>query len=102
VWGDQAYRGHGELIRQRSPRGRNFINQQYRFRGRIDEVERAKNRIKSKVRSPVEHAFWIIKGLFEFAKVRCRGLAKNLHRLQVTCALANLFMVPRRLLVART
>jgi IS5 family transposase len=31
-------------------------------------------------------------------KVRYRGLAKNLHRMQVTCALANLFMVRRRLL----
>jgi len=47
-----------------------------------EEVERAKNRTKSKVRSRVEHAFWIIKGLFGFAKVRYRGLAKNLHRLR--------------------
>jgi len=58
----------------------------------------AKNRTKSKIRSRVEHAFWIIKGLFGFTKVRYRGLAKNLHRMQVTCALANLFMVRRRLL----
>jgi transposase, IS5 family len=102
VWGDQAYRGHSDLIRQRSRRARDFINQRYRFRGRIDEVERAKNRTKSKIRFRVEHLFWVIKGLFGFAKVRYRGLAKNLHRLQVTCALANLFMVRRRLLAART
>jgi IS5 family transposase len=30
--------------------------------------------------------------------VRYRGLKKNLHRLLVTCALANLFMVRRHLL----
>jgi IS5 family transposase len=48
----------------------------------------------------VEHAFWIIKGIFKFTKVRYRGLAKNLHRLQVTCALANIYMVRRRLLWA--
>jgi IS5 family transposase len=98
VWGDQAYRGQGDVIRERSPHAKDFTNQRYRHNGRINEVERRKNRTKSRVRSKVEHAFWIIKGLFGFSKVRYRGLAKNLHRLQVTCALANLFMVRRRLL----
>jgi len=102
VWGDQAYRGHREVIRQRAPKARDFTNQRYRFGDRIDETERRKNRSKSKIRSRVEHAFWVIKGLFGFRKVRYRGLAKNLHRLQVTCALANLFMVRRRLLMTRT
>jgi IS5 family transposase len=97
VWGDQAYRGQGDVIRRRSPHARDFTNQRYRHNGRIDAVQRLKNRTKSRVRSKVEHAFWIIKGLFGFNKVRYRGLAKNLHRLQVTCALANLFMVRRRL-----
>jgi hypothetical protein len=33
--------------------------------------------------------------------VRYRGLNKNLHRLLVTCALANLFMARRHLLLCR-
>jgi hypothetical protein len=61
-------------------------------------VERAKNRTKSKVRGQVEHAIGVIKRVFGFAKVRYRGLKKNTHRLLVTCALANLSMVHRRLL----
>jgi IS5 family transposase len=61
-------------------------------------VERAKNRTKSKVRARVEHAIGVIKRVFGFAKVRYRGLNKNLHRLLVTCALANLFMARRHLL----
>jgi transposase, IS5 family len=100
VWGDQAYRGQGEAIRKKAPKARDFTNQRYRFGKRIDEEEQARNRTKSRVRSKVEHAFWIIKGIFKFTKVRYRGLAKNLHRLQVTCALANLYMVRRRLLWA--
>ena len=48
----------------------------------------------------VEHPIGVIKRVFGFQKVRYRGLAKNLHRLEVTAALANLFMVRRRLLVA--
>ena len=63
-----------------------------------NEVERAKNRTKSKVRARVEHAIGVIKRVFGFAKVRYRGLKKNTHRLLVTCALANLFMMRRHLL----
>jgi len=33
-----------------------------------------------------------------FAKTRYRGLEKNAHRLFVTCALANLYLVRRQLL----
>jgi IS5 family transposase len=52
------------------------------------------------VRAKVEHVFHVIKSVFGFVKVRYRGLAKNLHRLEVACALTNLFRVRRRLLRA--
>ena len=64
----------------------------------VDEVERAKNRTKSKVRAKVEHPIGVIKRVFGFAKVRYRGLRKNAHRLRVACALANLFIARRHLL----
>ena len=50
---------------------------------------------KSSVRSKVEHAFKIIKGTFGFSKVRYRGIDKNLHKLNVLFACANLFMFDR-------
>ncbi|MGB9330910.1 MAG: IS5/IS1182 family transposase, partial [Steroidobacteraceae bacterium] len=40
------------------------------------------------------------KRVFGFQKVRYRGLAKNLHRLEAMAALANLYTVRRRLLHA--
>jgi len=98
VWGDQAYRGQGEVIRRHAPRARDFTNRRYRYRGMVDELERAKNRTKSRVRARVEHAFGVIKRVFGFTKVRYRGLKKNAERLFVACALANLFMVRRRLM----
>jgi transposase, IS5 family len=98
VWGDQAYRGQRTVIREHAPKARAFTNRRYRHRGVVNEVERAKNRTKSKVRARVEHAIGVIKRVFGFAKVRYRGLKKNTHRLLVTCALANLFMVRRHLL----
>jgi IS5 family transposase len=100
VWGDQAYRGQGDVIREHAPHAQNFTNKRYRHGGFVDEAERAKNRTKSKVRAKVEHPFAVIKLMFGFVKVRYRGLAKNAHRLFVACALANLYMARRRLMAA--
>jgi len=98
VWGDQAYRGQSEVIHQCAPRARDCTHRRYRYKDQVDEVQRAKNRTKSKVRSKVEHVFGILKLKFGFVKVRYRGLAKNANRLFAACALANLFMVRKRLL----
>jgi len=100
VWGDQAYRGQKDAIRTAAPRARDFTNQRYRWGSRIDERIKAMNRNKSRVRAKVEHTIGVIKRVFGFQKVRYRGLAKNLNRLEVTAALANLYTVRRRLLNA--
>jgi IS5 family transposase len=98
VWGDRGYQGQTEVIREHAPHALDFTNRRYRFKNRIDEVQRAKNRTKSKVRAKVEHVFGVIKRVFGFTKVRYRGLDKNANRLFTTCALANLFIVRTRLL----
>lgn len=98
VWGDQAYQGQGQTIRAKAPRAQDFTNRKCNFHGRVDQDIRARNRTKSRVRARGEHPIGVIKRVFGFAKVRYRGLAKNLHRLEVTAALANLFMVRRHLL----
>ena len=90
--------GQRAVIKEHAPRAWDFTNRRYRHRGVVDEVERAKNRTKSKVRAKVEHAIGVIKRVFGFAKVRYRGLKKNTHRLIVACALANLFIARRHLL----
>ena len=91
VWGDQAYRGQTEAIHEVAPRAQDLTSRRYRYTDGIDEVERAKNRTKSRVRSKVEHVFQIMKLKFGFVKVRYRGLGKNANRLFATCALVNLF-----------
>jgi len=98
VWGDQAYRGQTEVLREHAPHAQDFTHQRYRYKDRIDEIEREKNRTKSRVRSKVEHVFGVMKLKFGFVKVRYRGLDKNANRLFVTCALVNLFLVRKRLL----
>ena len=94
VWGDSAYQGQGEVIRRHAPKAKDFTNRRYPT---VNEEERARNRTKSRVRAKVEHPFLILKRIFGFAKTRYKGLAKNAHRLFVACALANLYLMRRRL-----
>jgi IS5 family transposase len=98
VWGDRAYQGQTGVIRECAPKAKDFTNRRYRYKGFVDAVEQAKNKTKSSVRARVEHSIGVIKRIFGFVKVRYRGLAKNANRLFVTCALANLYLVRRRLL----
>ncbi len=101
VWGDGAYQGQTEVIRECASRAQDYTQRRCRYKGQIvDEVAWAKNRTKSKVRAKVEHVFQVMKLKFGFVKVRYRGLKKNAHRLFVTCALVNLFMSRRKLLLA--
>ncbi len=96
VWGDSAYSGQRDAIRQHAPKAKCFI--QAKGHRPLSEEERTRNRTKSKVRVKVEHAFLVIKRIFGWAKVRYRGLAKNTHWLQISCGLANLYVARRRLL----
>ena len=64
---DQAYRGQRAVIRQHAPKAQDFTNLRYRHRAVVGEIERAKNRTKSKIRARVEHAIGVIKRVFGFA-----------------------------------
>jgi IS5 family transposase len=98
AWGDQAYRGQREVIHAAAPQAQDLTHQRYRYEDRVDEVERAKNRTKSHIRSRVEHVFAVIKLKFGYVKVRYRKIQKNANQGFTLCALSNLFMLRKRLL----
>ena len=98
VWGDQGYVGQSEFLARRAPRARDCINRRCLYQGRSNQLERERNRKKSKVRSKVEHVFQVMKLKFGLVKVRYRGLHKNGNRVFVTCALVNLYLARRTLL----
>jgi len=100
VYGDQAYKSQGRVIRAKAPKARDFTHRQCKWKHFIDEAIKAKNRTKSRIRSRVEHSIGVIKRVFGFRKVRYRGLAKNGNRVLVTAALANIFLVRYTLLGA--
>jgi IS5 family transposase len=101
VWGDGAYQGQKEAIRQVAPQAQDMTSRRVRYKHFVDEVEKAKNRVKARVRAKVEHPFRILKRIFGFEKVTYRGLKKNHHRLCASFALVNLYLHRRRLVVAR-
>src|SRR5205809_1568803 len=98
VWGDQAYREQSEVIRECAPQAQG-THRRYRYKDGVDEVERAKNRSKSTVRSKVEHVFAVMKLKFGFVKLRFRGLKKNATQLFAVCALVNLYLARKKLLL---
>jgi IS5 family transposase len=98
VWGDQAYQGQAEVLRQHAPQAEDRINRLWKTKLKVYLDRREENRVKSKTRSRVEHIFALMKLRFGFVKVRFRGLAKNLNRLETTCALINLCTARKQLL----
>ena len=68
VWGGSAYQGQTGVLRQYVPKARDLTRRRYRYKGVVNEIERARNRIKSQIRSRVEHVFGVIKGIFPFTQ----------------------------------
>jgi IS5 family transposase len=95
VFGDQAYwsEAHRQAALAKGIRYR--VN---RRSPQLSEYQRFINRRRSAARARVEHAFHVVKRLWGFSKVRYRGLAKNTARLYTAFALANLYLLRRRLL----
>ncbi len=100
VWGDGAYQGQGEAIRQAASQAQDMTSRRVKYKNFVDELQKRKNRVKARVRAKVEHPFRILKRIFGFEKVRYRGLKKNHERLCACFALVNLYLHRKRLAVA--
>lgn len=59
--------------------------------------QKQRNRAIARVRAFGEHPYRIVKQLWGHAKVRYRGLAKNLGQLHVCFGLANLYLMRHQL-----
>jgi IS5 family transposase len=78
IWGDSAYAGQTAVLRACAPYAQDFTQHKGQRHRPLNPAERETNRRKSQVRAKVEHPIGVIKRVFGFAKVRYRGLAKNL------------------------
>ncbi len=100
LYGDQAYWSEMHRLAARQCGVRYRVNRRRNRGQQLSEHWKGLNRLRSSTRARGEHAFRIVKQLWGFTKVRYRGLAKNTARLFAMFALANLYMVRRRLLPA--
>ena len=92
MWGDGGYQGQGETIRNTAPLAQDRTCRRTRYKNYVDELQKARNKTKSRVRAKVEHPFRILKRVFGFDKTRYRGIAKNHNRLCACFALVNLYL----------
>jgi transposase, IS5 family len=101
LYGDQAYWKEADRQAYEARGVRYRVNRRARSRHHpLSERWRKINRARSRTRARCEHPFYVVKQLWGFAKVRYRGLAKNLARAHTMFALANLYAVRRQLLPA--
>jgi IS5 family transposase len=98
LYGDKAYWKEGDRQAFEARGVRYRMNRRGGRYAPLSEYWRGINRSRSRTRARGEHAFHIVKRLWSFARVRYRGLAKNLVRAYAMFALANLYSVRRRLL----
>jgi len=98
VHGDSAY--HSKELKARAEAcGLEFnVNERGSKHHPLTVRQRARNRRLSRVRAIVEHPYLVVKQLWGHAKVRYRGIAKNLAQMTVLFGLANLYRVRYRLL----
>jgi len=100
VWGDAGYQG---VDKRDEHEGRDidwFIAMRPGKRATLatsNPLAQAE-KIKASVRAKVEHAFFYIKRVFHYSKVRYRGLEKNNNRLCILAGLANLLRIKNCLL----
>ena len=95
--GDQAYWSEADRQAAEAAGVRYRVNRrptkQYPLTPRWKQIKRA----RSRVRARGEHAYHVVKHLWGFTKVRYRGLAKNTARVFAAFALANLYLMRKRL-----
>jgi IS5 family transposase len=102
VYGDQAYWKEADRAAYEARGVRYRVNRRPTHYRPLTVRQRAINRARSRTRARGEHVLHVVKRLWGFAKVRYRGLAKNLARAWTMFALANLYMARRQLLPAPT
>lgn len=102
VYADAGYQGAGKRADAKEgvdwniamrPGKRRMLDKSKPIEALTEELEH----VKAGIRARVEHPFRVVKRQFGHIKVRYRGLAKNTAQLHTLFALANLWMVRKKL-----
>lgn len=100
VYGDKAYADEDKR-KEYQERGIEWcINRKGSRNHTLREEDREWNHKHNKIRAKGEHAFHVVKCLWNYHKVRYKGLIKNAAQLFSLFALANVYMVRKELLIS--
>ena len=97
VYGDRCYSNKERKV-EYEQRGMEWCVSRHTGYKALPEKDRVWNRKMSRVRARVEHVFHVLKNLWGHSKVRYKGIAKNAAQLFTLFALANIYLVRRKLL----
>lgn len=99
VWGDKAYAGTQAAISEAAPNAVDCTMYKSSRNKKLTKLQEEYNYRQSRIRARVEHCFGVMKNIFDFRKVRYRGLAKNENRVVMTCALINVYLFRKMLAI---
>jgi IS5 family transposase len=99
LYGDCAYQSKATKAMAAAARLRFCVNERLTDHPRQAQ-QRLRNRRYSRVRAIAEHSYFVVKQLWGHAKVRYRGIAKNLAQMYALFGLANLYRVRKHLMLA--
>ncbi|MCS7305890.1 MAG: IS5 family transposase, partial [Thermoguttaceae bacterium] len=97
VYGDKAYVGQEESIRDVAPEAKSFLLHRAARNHPLRCWQEKLNRLWNSVRSGVEHVFGVLKARFGWRRVRFRGLKKNAEYAYAAVACVNIYRHRRRL-----
>lgn len=98
LYGDRAYWNEADRQTWTAAGGAYKVNRRGSATRPLTPAQRERNRERSRTRARGEHPFLVVKRLWDFSKVRYRGIQKNLARAYMMFGLANLYLLRRRLL----
>ena len=101
VYGDKAYASEERKVEYES-RGIEWCVKKKANRGKqLTEEDKEYNHRQGKIRAKVEHAFLVVKHIWQHRKVRYKGLYKNAVQFYSLFTLANLYLVRHELATVR-
>lgn len=100
VFGDSAYNKNDDKSQARAAGIYYGISDKGRRNHPLSPTQKRRNRKHSTIRAKVEHPFRIIKCLWNYNKLRYKGLNKNASQFTTLCALTNIYFCRHDLILA--
>jgi IS5 family transposase len=101
VYGDRAYTSEKKRQEYEARGVKWCVNRKACRNYQLTPKDMAYNRRQSQIRAKGEHAFLIVKHLWQYRKVRYKGLFKNAAQVFSLFALANFYLVRHELQAIR-